>query len=49
MIKTKKRYFKDSKKYFSYINKMKDKIKVIMVKPTKDSIKLEYVEREVRQ
>lgn len=47
MIKTKKRYFKDSKKYFKFINGMKDKIRVIMVKPLKDTIKVEYVNIEM--
>ncbi len=51
MIKTekkkkKKRYFKDSKKYFKFINKMKDKIRVTIVKPQKDSIKVEYIRLE---
>lgn len=50
MIKTekkkKKRYFKDSKKYLKFINKMKDKIRVTIVKPQKDSIKVEYIRLE---
>ena len=39
---TKKRYFKDSKKYFKFISNMKDKIDILMVKPLKNTIKVEY-------
>lgn len=46
MIKTQKRYFKDRTKYFKFINKMKNKVRVIVVKPLKDTIKVEYIKLE---
>ena len=46
MTKTQKRYFKDRTKYFRFINKMKNKIRVIVVKPLKDTIKVEYIKLE---
>ncbi|WP_300954287.1 hypothetical protein [uncultured Clostridium sp.] len=46
MIKTQKRYFKDRTKYFKFINKMKNKVRVIVVKPLKDTITVEYIKLE---
>lgn len=46
MIKTQKRYFKDRIKYFKFINRMKNKIRVVVVKPLKDTIKVEYIKLE---
>ena len=46
MIKTQKRYFKDKTKYFKFINKMKNKVRVIVVKPLKDTIKVEHIKLE---
>ena len=46
MTKTQKRYFKDRTKYFKFINRMKNKIRVVVVRPLKDSIKVEYIKLE---
>ena len=37
-----RKYFKNNLKYFNYINKNKNKINVIEVKPIKNSIRLVY-------
>lgn len=48
---TKKRYFKDSKDYFKFINKNKNLIDVILVKPLGKSIKVTYEKKktEIKQ
>lgn len=38
----KNKYFKNSKSYFNFINKNKDKIKVISVIPTNENVRLKY-------
>lgn len=40
-----KKYIKDSRGYFEFINRYKEKYKIISVKPLKDSIKVEYEKR----
>lgn len=37
-----KKYIKNNRGYFDFINKVKDKYKIIIVKPLKNSIKVEY-------
>lgn len=37
-----KKYIKNSRGYFDFINKYKDKYNIISVKPLKNSIKVEY-------
>ena len=44
--KTKNRYLKYSTKYCKFINKMKNKIRVVVVKCLKDTIKVEYIKLE---
>lgn len=38
----KNRYFSNSKSYFSFINKNKDKIQVVSVIPKKRYVKIKY-------
>ena len=40
-----KKYIKDSRGYFEFINKYKDKYNIISVKPLKNNIKVEYEKR----
>jgi len=40
-----KKYIKDSRGYFEFINKYKEKYNIIIVKPLKNSIKVEYEKR----
>jgi len=40
-----KKYIKDSRGYFEFINKYKEKYNILSVKPLKNSIKVEYEKR----
>lgn len=40
-----KKYIKDSRGYFEFINKYKELYNIISVKPLKNSIKIEYEKR----
>ena len=37
-----KKYFKDSRGYFDFIKRCKEKYNILIVKPLKHSIKVEY-------
>lgn len=43
---TKKRTFKDSKKYFDFINKYRDKINVKSVSVKESTIKVVYIDKK---
>lgn len=38
----KKKTFKDNESYFEFYNRMKDLIKIVSIKVTKNNIKIEY-------
>lgn len=40
-----KKYIKDSRGYFEFINRYKEKYNIISVKPLKNCIKVEYEKR----
>lgn len=40
-----KKYIKDSRGYFDFIKRYKDKYNILIVKPLKNSIKVEYEKR----
>lgn len=41
-----KKYIKNSRGYFDFINKYKDTYEIITVKPLKNSIKVEYEKKQ---
>lgn len=40
-----KKYIKDSRGYFDFIKRYKEKYNILIVKPLKNSIKVEYEKR----
>jgi len=40
-----KKYIKDNRGYFEFINNYKEKYNIVSVKPLKNSIKVEYEKR----
>ena len=47
--KTKKKVFKDNEQYFEFYRKMKDSMEIISIKTLRNSIKIEYEDKEVKE